>query len=516
VRDDSPVQDDTVQDDTLRYDTASNAAESSDKLNSDLIEPGVASIWVAAALSVAGFLWFQLAQLRVGFRTDESLSMWVSSDGIGDTISRAQRFQGNSPVYFSFVWLWRQIVGDGEFILRLPSVLAIVATCLVLVHFGRELGSTHMGMAAAVVLLSAPGVMAAATTVRPYSFLLLFAVLSSRALWWWLSDRGTPRHGIVWAVTLVLAVAMSPFAAALGFAHAVALAQQKLRGRSFPPRLVPSIALAAVLSLPLVPQVLTFFLNRESFVLADQPRPLPVLALLVPFLALVIVAITPPGTAFKNIASNHANTVPLFWFFLAWSALPILALYAAGTVAGSPVFLERYRIVAVVGGALLVGLLVRNLEPLGKHVAVIALALFAVWAMADVDIERDGWREAFAWAESQTDAEQDRVLALNPSLVETFDFDILDDPEWVDYLGAHADTYDFEAPRFILPRADPSPELLEQRVSELFVHEVVVVVGPSPPGTWIDELTQAAAEAGYSQSIGPDSGFIGVAIFERP
>jgi len=268
--------------------------------------------------------------------------------------------------------------------------------------------------------------------------------------------------------------------------------------------------------LPLIPQVLAFFLNRDSFVLSPHPPLSTVLALLLPAKAALIAVIGSPRTALAGLTSTEHETPQLFRFFLAWSALPILALYAAGHVAGSPVFLDRYRIVAVLGGALFVGLIVRSLPSFAKHFAVITLALFAVWSMTDLGgTGRDGWREAFAWAESQTDETEDRVLALNPGLIETYDFEILDDPEWTDYLGAHAAVYDFDAPTVILPRTDPSAELLDRRISELFSHDVVVVVDPTLPTRWIDLLSDAAGPAGYTIDMGPENGFIGVAVLSR-
>jgi len=475
---------------------------------------GLWSVWVAAAICGAGFLWFRASEMFVGLRTDESLSIWVSSDGIGDTVSRAQQFQGNSPVYFSFLWLWRQLVGDAEVLLRLPSLLAVVATCALAIRFGRELGSTHMGMAAAAVLLTGPGVIIATTAARPYGFLLLFALVSSRALWHWLGDPDATRHGLVWAISLALAVAMSPFAATLGLAHLVALIDHRVKGRPFPSGLGLSIVVAAALTLPLAPQILAFFVDRESFVLTDTPPLSLVAKSILPANAIVIALLASPRTALSSITSKDGDTPELVRFFIAWSVLPVFTLYLAGLVAGSPVFLDRYRIVAVMGGALFVGLIVRTLPPLGKHIAVILLAVLAVWSMTDLDVKRDGWREAFAWAETQTNESQDRILALNPHLVETFDFTILDDPEWTPYLGAHADGYDFDAPRLIVPRTEPSQALLERRISELFAHDVVVVVDASD-ATWIDALRPAATQAGYDANTGPVDGLVAVAVFTR-
>lgn len=55
---------------------------------------------------------------------DELGTYWVISDSFSETWKRAWEFQGQSPLTYEFMWVWKQIVGDqSDAALRLLPVL---------------------------------------------------------------------------------------------------------------------------------------------------------------------------------------------------------------------------------------------------------------------------------------------------------------------------------------------------------------------------------------------------------
>ena len=128
-----------------------------------------------------------------GWQLDETLTAWVTGDGFADAVGRAQEYQGQSPLYFAGLWVWRQVVGDSEFWLRVPSAIAVIAAAWHVRELGRAWDRDATGWIAAGMFLTTVNVATRATTARPYAFLVLLAVWSMRLLWRWVrTDQRRP------------------------------------------------------------------------------------------------------------------------------------------------------------------------------------------------------------------------------------------------------------------------------------------------------------------------------------
>jgi hypothetical protein len=81
-----------------------------------------------------------------------------------------------SPFYFVGLWFWKQIVGGTELALRMSSVLAVAAACVVLV-FGvaKWAGSVVAGATAGLVLAVESNSLFFGTELRPYAFVIFFS-----------------------------------------------------------------------------------------------------------------------------------------------------------------------------------------------------------------------------------------------------------------------------------------------------------------------------------------------------
>src|ERR1041384_8182196 len=72
---------------------------------------GIATLWL---LPMRGSLWM-----------DELGTYFVNKDGLHQTIERAWHIQGQTPLWYAIEWAVRSVGGKSEFVLRLPSLVAM-------------------------------------------------------------------------------------------------------------------------------------------------------------------------------------------------------------------------------------------------------------------------------------------------------------------------------------------------------------------------------------------------------
>jgi len=177
--------------------------------------------------------------------------------------AHGDRFQ---PLYFMFLWVWRQAFGESAFSLRLPSVLFGTAAVLVLVLAARRLyGWEGAGWCAAFAGSSAFLVLHS-QEARPYALLSLLVASQVSCLLRLRSRSSTRRDVWTWCFWLVTGV--GSFASILcclftvGLAGGEAVVDRRLR--PWLARWIP----AAVASLP----ALIFFLASNVIGAPDEAQ----------------------------------------------------------------------------------------------------------------------------------------------------------------------------------------------------------------------------------------------------
>ncbi len=101
-------------------------------------------LWAVTLLSGA-VLW--LRPIASSFWEDELVTWWVIDGSFREMLHRSYAFQGQTALYYPVAWLVRQI-GDKEWVLRLPSLIAIVIAAFLLFRLAtrlldREFGQTR-------------------------------------------------------------------------------------------------------------------------------------------------------------------------------------------------------------------------------------------------------------------------------------------------------------------------------------------------------------------------------------
>lgn len=120
---------------------------------------------------------YELAEHNIWW--DEGLTVWAARSSIGE-ILRWTAHDVHPPLYFLFMRGWRALVGEGEFVLRLPSVLAGTLGVAAIYGVGSALGGKKAGLLGALFVACSRFAISWSQEMRMYIFA---ATLSTGALW---------------------------------------------------------------------------------------------------------------------------------------------------------------------------------------------------------------------------------------------------------------------------------------------------------------------------------------------
>lgn len=478
----------------------------------------LAVVVVIAATVVAVRLW--IPQLGSSFWLDETGTAWLIDGSLGETIGRSYRYQGGSPLFLIVEWLVRQVAGFNEIALRLPSVAGMGAAAGFIYALGRRLYDRWAGLYAAAVLVCLPAIAFAASDARPYALALATSTGSALALVRWMDSRRL-RDGAIYAAAVAATVLLHyVFLFALA-AQAVFVAYRFRAGYRAEARAVlPVAGLLTLFLLPTVPTFLRVFADRGLLSNPYPSTPGDILAflfpssLLYPLVLMLALAAVLFGARLRRTGYVE-GAVP---FFVAWAALPVVALYEITSRTSTNVFVPRYTLMAVPGIALLAGAALRQLRHEGVQVAiVVVLCVLALRYFPTTTHTNEDWRSA-ASAQRDLVEEESTPVVMFTGFIEASRPDWLTDPERSDYLNAPAAMYPMEG------RLIPTPFVLDEagaaymetvtREHLLPADEFLLVTRGSDPFKAF--LDPRVAEAGFVGTLHGAFGDVYVYEFARP
>jgi hypothetical protein len=216
--------------------------------------------WVAAI--AAGGLVLRLLATR-GIWLDEATSIYQARMPLGDMLHNLRTIDVHPPLHHILLWCTVRALGDGEFAVRVPSLIAATVMIPVVYAAGRELYDKRAGVAAAALAAVAPFAVWYADEARMYALFMLFALI---ALWMQVRIiRGGGAGSWLGFVLSAAALIYTQYFGALfvatqmlGFAVAVARGVLPLR------RVLAWTALLVLLVLPLVPFAHDQFAANEA------------------------------------------------------------------------------------------------------------------------------------------------------------------------------------------------------------------------------------------------------------
>ena len=147
-----------------------------------------ATPWVMVIITlVGGFL--RLFQLGTkGMWLDETFSVWLANQGVGEMLSWMAMIDQHPPLYYLLLHGWVAQYGDTPYYARLFSALLGIATIPLLYLTGKRMAGRWVGLAAAALLAFSPFHIYYAQEARMYTLLTFNAAVAMYALIRLLSD----------------------------------------------------------------------------------------------------------------------------------------------------------------------------------------------------------------------------------------------------------------------------------------------------------------------------------------
>jgi hypothetical protein len=384
----------------------------------------------AALLLGIARLW--IAPLGSSLVLDETGTYWTIQGGWAEIAARTQIFQ-QSALFGYIVWISQRVFGLNEFALRLPSVLAMAATLVVVYRLGTWLIGREAATLGVLLLLISPDVAFEAADARPYALALFSSTLALLMLVRWF-DTGKTAYAAGYALSAAAAV---HFHVLFAVAFPVHLIYAWLRLRHATPVTLRGIAVvtAAIgaLLLPLKDHVAAMAATRASHVLADKPGIHGFIQLFTSetlgALLLCVVAAVCLMPGLKLVLPDIPRESK--WLLLAATAIPAIANFAASRITGSAVFLARYMLCIQPPLALLMGYLLCSIRPAWQRNLIVAgqaMLLTIAWTGMGRHVEhaREGWRDAAAAVNRSENAAA--PVMLSGSFVESKNLNYLTDP----------------------------------------------------------------------------------------
>lgn len=147
---------------------------------------------------------------KKSFWTDEGASFVIAHQNWTGFWHTIFRHEANASLYYLLLHFWLHL-GNSEFVIRLLSVLAGVATLPIVYLLGEKIYDRRVGVLAVALLAVHPAHVAYSQEARGYSFVVLFAVLS---VYFFIQamERTTTDWWFWYSITTVLAVYCHSFA----------------------------------------------------------------------------------------------------------------------------------------------------------------------------------------------------------------------------------------------------------------------------------------------------------------
>ena len=380
----------------------------------------------ALALAVAISTWFFL--IRSPLWLDETVSMFLIKGGWAGILSR--QVWPDAPAYSCLLWLWTKVMGTGELMLRISSVLPMLGAVYLLYLAARELFERDVALIAAIVFCLHPIIIFAAIDVRPYAF----AALAINATILTLVHLRHSQSNWLAALFGLLAACIVEFQllfAVIVPALAVCFIASKLGDRKTLWRQLGIAAVVFVIAfLPAIPRLEYMMHTSGTHVFSDAP-------MLLQLISTVTIMAGSVGGWFSMVPRFGGLVVILAIFVLVaaaqrrlkirshsdgWTVLlctslalvPLLTLYVLSVGTSIHVFVPRYRLVAVPGIALCWGLIVSWIDSrilrLLFCTALVVVAACICFTAPSFQHHMYSWKDALAFVEKNASADDAPVL----------------------------------------------------------------------------------------------------------
>ena len=380
--------------------------------------------------------------MRSSFWLDETATFWVVKDGLANLLLRSNWAGSQSPLYYLTAWLALAAGGRHEWVLRLPSLIALMVAAWLLYRLAQHLFDPASARLAVLSFACSGAVAFAASDARPYALGLCLLIGSAWLLVRWL-ETGSARYAAGAMVLSVLTIydhyLFGPVLVVLAF-YTVwrAVHEGKVRIWGL---LAVGIG-AGVLLLPLVAQLRHFYQDRAVHSFSGAP-----------LLSDLFTSIAPPvlagsltvGLLLAQLFRPEQDREPAprrDTVFLAagWALAPPLLLFAISVLSPSRLFVPRYYISCIPGQCLLAGWLARSLASgPGQRIVATVLVVSSIFCFGTAYHGDEDWSGAMRRIRSESSGNLPVLVA--SGFVEATDPKALEDPRLRDVLFAPQQMY---------------------------------------------------------------------------
>jgi mannosyltransferase len=335
-------------------------------------------------------------------------AVWVDESFTVDDLEHQYSFylEGYYWLFYTVEKPWTLVAGTSEWALRLPSVIAAMLSCALLVVLGRRLFDRRIALIAGLLLATSPFMVRWSQQARAYTMMVALVLVATllllRAV-----ERGTRGAWALYGVAFAVVMVWHPVAGLLLVVPHAVLAYQR-RGRFIPHGLL-AVAIVMVFGVPWSAQ-LAMRSRGDNSVISWLQYPTPEVA---GRALLDVSGATGAGVVLGAIGLlvlwRTGKGLMSVWLGI-WALSPFVVALLASLA--KPIFLDRYLIVAAPAFALLGGV---ALTGVGRRLRV-ALAVLVVVATAvglgewystgeGGNWRGEDWRGAVEAVQARTDGE---------------------------------------------------------------------------------------------------------------
>ncbi|HCP11230.1 MAG TPA: hypothetical protein DIT89_02745, partial [Planctomycetaceae bacterium] len=182
------------------------------------------------AISVLAFALFSCVGLMLPMLTagplvlDEYGTYWIAGDGPLSLWERSLNYENIPPLAPALNFLFFKLLGESEFVLRLPSALCYILSIVLIWRLGRDIKDSDFGALLALVLAWHPVLLDEVRIARCYGLTLLLSIMVLHATLLWIRAPENRVFPIVWSVSSALLLWTHYFNAILVIATSIPLA----------------------------------------------------------------------------------------------------------------------------------------------------------------------------------------------------------------------------------------------------------------------------------------------------
>ena len=297
---------------------------------------------------------------RAGLWTDELATWGMATTPWSEFWPVLRYVDAVLAPYYVFMHVWVSAFGDSDVALRLPSLLAMVASAGLIGVLGARVAGRTQGMLAGLVFALLPSTSRYAAEARPYALTVVAACVAT-----WLLLRAWERPTLLrwsgYGLSVVALGGLHIVALLLVVAHAWAVA-------AWDRRLWWRFAIAAGAGIIAVAPILLYGVRQRHQVAYIPPvSPYSVIPYAQVVFGSVAIAVLVVGLGLFSLPLRFPSAV-----FTGWAIVPPLSLIAVSLAL--PMFLPRYLVYTTPGWALLAGTALARLRLPGALAGLLILA----------------------------------------------------------------------------------------------------------------------------------------------